>query len=643
MQKSFGVFRVMAAACIAASVAFGQTAFPSPNQTVMWQLIGSGTTQTLTISGTGAMPNFTSSGMNNPPWYYGRAGITTAVIESGVTYIGDYVFQYCTGLTSVNIPNSVTYIGQYAFNGCTGLTEITIPNSVRYMSTGVFTGCPGLTAINFDGSNANYASVDGVLFNNSKTLLRIYPAGKAGAYTVPNSVTSISDYAFEYCKGLTEITITNSVTSIGYNAFNGCTGLTAITIPESVTSIEGGAFQYCTGLTAVTIPNSVTSIGNYAFNGCTGLKHIVNKTAAPLTINANVFTNVTAANVDLLVPASAVEAYKAADVWKDFGNIAAFNIAKPEFTPAALAYTGVEQTAVIAEGLQYTISGNKGTNAGSYTAKVVLVEGCEWLDGTTDELTFEWTIAKDKLAKPTAAANLAYNSDEQSAGIAENANYTITGDVKGTNANTYTATVALKDKTNYEWADGTDADLTLTWTIAKANPQHTAPTGLTAKVGQTLAEVSLTAHAGWEWMDATELVGEVGERTHKAKFTPEDVANYNVLTDIDVKIVVSAATPINNIQKSDGRTGIRLSKNIVSDKAEFEVVLPNDKVLEVKVAIYDNTGNVVFEKTQNSAKFVWNLTNAAGRNVANGTYLIIAEARGAKGTYAYSAKVGVKR
>ena len=102
-------------------------------------------------------------------------------------------------------------------------------------------------------------------------------------------------------------------------------------------------------------------------------------------------------------------------------------------------------------------------------------------------------------------------------------------------------------------------------------------------------------------------------------------------------------TPIRDIQKSDGRTGIRLSKNVVSDKAEFEIILPNDKVLEVKAVIYDNTGNVVFEKIERGASVSWNLTNGAGRNVANGTYLIIAEARGAKGVYAYSAKVGVKR
>jgi hypothetical protein len=249
-------------------------------------------------------------------------------------------------------------------------------------------------------------------------------------------------------------------------------------------------------------------------------------------------------------------------------------------------------------------------------------------------------VAKGKITIPTAAANLVYTSSEQSAGLAENANYTITGSTKGTNANTYTATVALKDKTNYTWADGTDEDLTLTWTIAKASPS--APTGLTAKVGQALAEVVLPT--GWAWVNGdTVIAAPVGEQKHKANFTPTDAANYNVLTDVEVKIAVSAATPINNIQKSDGRTGIRLSKNIVSDKAEFEVVLPNDRVLEVKVAIYDNTGNVVFEASGRDAKLSWNLTNAAGRNVANGSYLIIAEARGAKRNYAYCAKVGVKR
>ena len=86
--------------------------------------------------------------------------------------------------------------------------------------------------------------------------------------TIPNSVTSIGDYAFQYCSSLTSITIPNSVTSIGDYAFSYCSGLTSITIPNSVTGIGRDAFSYCSGLTSITIPNSVTSIGDFAFYDC---------------------------------------------------------------------------------------------------------------------------------------------------------------------------------------------------------------------------------------------------------------------------------------------------------------------------------------------------------------------------------------
>ena len=91
---------------------------------------------------------------------------------------------------------------------------------------------------------------------------------------IPNSVTSIGDYAFEGCISLTSITIPNSVTSIGSYAFEDCSGLTSITIGNSVTSIEDCAFLCCSGLTSVMIPNSVTSIGDDAFAGCSGLTSI---------------------------------------------------------------------------------------------------------------------------------------------------------------------------------------------------------------------------------------------------------------------------------------------------------------------------------------------------------------------------------
>ena len=92
--------------------------------------------------------------------------------------------------------------------------------------------------------------------------------------SVEYSVTSIGNYAFRNCSGLTSITIPNSVTSIGSSAFSGCSKLTSVTIPNSVTSIENQAFSGCSKLTSITIPNSVTSIGGSAFYGCSGLTSV---------------------------------------------------------------------------------------------------------------------------------------------------------------------------------------------------------------------------------------------------------------------------------------------------------------------------------------------------------------------------------
>ena len=88
------------------------------------------------------------------------------------------------------------------------------------------------------------------------------------------SVTSIGDFAFSVCSGLTSVTIPNSITSIGDRAFSGCSGLTSVTIPNSVTSIGGYAFSSCSGLTSVSIGNSVTSIGEHAFYYCSGLTSV---------------------------------------------------------------------------------------------------------------------------------------------------------------------------------------------------------------------------------------------------------------------------------------------------------------------------------------------------------------------------------
>jgi hypothetical protein len=200
--------------------------------------------------------------------------LTGVMIPNSVTSIGSWAFDRCTNLTSVAIPDSVTGIGSYAFFGCNGLLSVTIPKSVVAIGDAAFSACRGLSAITVAPDNPFYSSLDGVLFNKSRTTLISFPGAKAGTYTIPNSVTNIGDAAFFDCASLTSITIPNSVTSIGSEAFSDCTGLLGITLPNSILAIADAAFSGCTNLTNVTIPNSVTSVGSEVFFGCTSLTNV---------------------------------------------------------------------------------------------------------------------------------------------------------------------------------------------------------------------------------------------------------------------------------------------------------------------------------------------------------------------------------
>ena len=155
--------------------------------------------------------------------------LTSITIPNSVTSIGERAFCCCTSLTSITIPNSVTSIGDSAFSYCTSLTSATIPDSVTSIGEGAFYNCTSLKSIEVLDNNKNYASVDGVLFNKDKSELITYPASKTdNTYEIPNSVTSIDNEAFYYCKSLASVTIPDSVTSIDFSAFGNCANLNFI-------------------------------------------------------------------------------------------------------------------------------------------------------------------------------------------------------------------------------------------------------------------------------------------------------------------------------------------------------------------------------------------------------------------------------
>ena len=195
--------------------------------------------------------------------------LTNINIPNSVTTIGDLTFVFCDSLTSINIPNSVTTIGNWGFGACKSLTSITIPNSVVTIIGNPFKGWHG----NLYNESKAFIYEDHVLFNKNKTTLIAYIA-KETNYTIPNSVTTIGEGAFSYCKSLISINIPNSVTTIGEEAFGGCEFLVNINIPNSVTTIGRGAFGRCDSLTSINIPNSVTTIGNWGFGACKSLTSI---------------------------------------------------------------------------------------------------------------------------------------------------------------------------------------------------------------------------------------------------------------------------------------------------------------------------------------------------------------------------------
>ena len=224
---------------------------------LIWTLDSAGT---LTIKGEGMMQDYTWGG--SVPWYSKCTTIKTAVIEEGVTSIGDRAFRECSNLSSITIPDDVTSIGEYAFQYCSSLRSITIPDGVTSIGDGAFRNCSSLSSITIP---KDVTSIGGSAF---------YGCSSLSSITIPEGVTSIGDSAFEGCSSLRSITIPDGVTSIDACAFYGCSSLGSITIPEGVTSIGDSAFRGCSSLSSITIPEGVTSIGNWTFSRCSSLSSI---------------------------------------------------------------------------------------------------------------------------------------------------------------------------------------------------------------------------------------------------------------------------------------------------------------------------------------------------------------------------------
>ncbi|WP_283653784.1 leucine-rich repeat protein [Paenibacillus sp. RC334] len=193
--------------------------------------------------------------------------IASVKLGSGLLTIGQRGFAE-TLISSVVIPDSVTTLGYAAFAENAKLANVSIGKGVTQMGQQAFdsTESSSLKNIEVSVGNTAFSSQDGVLFNKDKTTLVRYPAGDGrDAYTIPDTVTKIEDFAFHVAANLSSITLTDGLQSIGNQAFDSSVSLLSLTIPNSVKTIGKAAFTHSDKLEKVNLGDGVEELGAYAF------------------------------------------------------------------------------------------------------------------------------------------------------------------------------------------------------------------------------------------------------------------------------------------------------------------------------------------------------------------------------------------
>ena len=333
--------------------------------------------------------------------FYGCKSLTSCVIPASVDHIGDNAFAQCEALKNIQIPAAVATMGNAAFNKCTALETITfdegcaitiinantfngctllkgvkLPSTVEELGKLAFANCSSLTAFtlpaafiekaadtfqntpikNYDVEEGNegFSAVDGVVYNEDKTELLLYPiAREDNSFTVPKEVGGIGEQAFFGAKNLKQITLSNKLTNILSKAF-AQSGLTEIVFPAEVTSIGSEAFMGCNALTSVTFKGGPSGIGEKAFFGTRLSTVTFNVMNAAPELGKQAFY-LARTQTTFFVPADKVETFKNA-------LLAASAVSPSRFEVKALntsSIEGLQQEDNAAEVSRYNAAGQR--------------------------------------------------------------------------------------------------------------------------------------------------------------------------------------------------------------------------------------------------------------------------------------------
>lgn len=235
--------------------------------------------------------------------FYNCESLPDIILPEGIESVPNRAFYGCRAAKTLQIPDSVISLDKNAFDYCYSIKEVVIPDGVSTIP--YFLSCNSLETIKISDNNKNYTIENGIIYNKDKsTLIRYTPANRLEGFKIPETVTTVADYAFSGLSTIKELTIPDTVKNIGIGLFYGSpsienvkfpssitelpkytfydTNLKAFIIPKNITKVGYQAFAYCRQLTSITIPASVTSIGDEgageataAIPGCTNLKEFI--------------------------------------------------------------------------------------------------------------------------------------------------------------------------------------------------------------------------------------------------------------------------------------------------------------------------------------------------------------------------------
>lgn len=523
-----------------------------------------------------------------------KSAIDTVIFGNGSTVneIGMGAFQECTSLTSVTIPKSVITIKGKAFRDCsnlsnvvfeegsnlktlggnagnvneskdtfvrcTALTSVQLPETVETIGYGCFDGCSNLTSVSIP---------NGVTYLGEASLRKTSITN----FTVPTKVTHLYSHTLSGTK-ITELKIGNQVTQIDVSLCVGCENLRYVYIGTGVTQIPYWSFQNCSNLETVVFEN-VNSLSNYAFQGCSNLKVVVNNGLTDLTLVWGTYNNSSNPNY-----AWTFDPYYSVNANNRVITYLASKLATNQYNnyESNLLGTGKNKVGTAKHILAYTNGGVFKENQ-QFSGNMLAIPTKEnykflgWYDNESFSGTSVNTSTAGKIyyakweEKGESTISITKNLDKTYDGkeVSISANdCTVTGndrsitfsyqvkegndwkdlDSAPTNVGTYQVKAVVEENDTYKSAKSVWEE----FTISKATPDYTAPTSLTAIVGQTLADVKLPA--GFTWQDAdTTSVGTAGTHTFKATYTPTDTENYNIVKDIEVTVKVYLEAEIINV------------------------------------------------------------------------------------------------